>query len=174
MMNTISSFAIPAVILIILSAGLIKKVPVYDNFLAGAGKGLETGIGIIPPLIGLVSAVTMFRASGAPEILYSFVSPAAEFLGFPKEVVPLALLRPVSGSASIAVLRDIFSSCGADSFAGRVASVMSGSTETTLYTVTLYFGAVRIKNTRYTLKSALMADFTSYIAAVTAVKLLLN
>lgn len=173
-MKTVSSLAIPVLLLIILVAAFFKNVPIYDTFLGGAKKGLKTTVGIIAPLIGLLSAVSMFRASGALELICHGISPFTKLLGFPTEALPLALLRPVSGSASLAVLRDILNNHGADSFAGRVASVISGSTETTLYTLTVYYGAVGIKNSRHTLKSALMADFTGFAVASMAVRLFLS
>ena len=162
-MKTISAMAIPVILLVILAAALFKNIPVYDTFLGGAK--------IIVPLVGLLSAVSMFRASGALELICHGLSPLTKILGFPPEALPLAVLRPVSGSASLAVLRDILNNHGADSFAGRVASVISGSTETTLYTLTVYYGAVGIKNARHTLKSALLADFTGFAIAAVAVGL---
>ncbi|MBQ7717874.1 MAG: spore maturation protein [Clostridia bacterium] len=170
-MKTISAMAIPVILLVILAAALFKNIPVYDTFLGGAKKGLKTTVGIIVPLVGLLSAVSMFRASGALELICHGLSPLTKILGFPPEALPLAVLRPVSGSASLAVLRDILNNHGADSFAGRVASVISGSTETTLYTLTVYYGAVGIKNARHTLKSALLADFTGFAIAAVAVGL---
>lgn len=173
-MSAVSSFAIPCVILIIIVAALLKNVPVYDTFLEGAKAGLKTSVNIVAPLVGLLCAISMFRASGALELMCYGLSRGVSFLGFPKEVLPLALMRPISGSASLAVTRDILQTYGADSFAGRVASVISGSTETTLYAISVYFGAVGIKKSRYTLKSALMADFTGFIVAAFAVRFFLS
>ena len=173
-MNTLSSLAIPVMLLVILVAALFKNVPIYDTFLDGAKKGLKTSVGIIAPLIGLLSAISMLRASGALELICHGLSPLTRLIGFPTEALPLALLRPISGSASLAVLRDILQNHGADSFAGRVASVISGSTETTLYTLAVYYGSVGIKNPRHTLKSALLADFTGFMVAAVTVRLLFN
>lgn len=123
----------------------IKKVPCFDTFLEGAKQGLISTYKIAPSLIGLIVAVNMLKASGALEMLIDFIRPAAEFLGFPAEVVPLALLRPVSGSGSTAILNSILQDYGPDSFIGRAASVMAGSTETTFYAIAVYYGAVGIK-----------------------------
>jgi len=161
----ISAFALPAVILLILTVGFLRKVPVYDVFLESAGDGVKTVVRIIPPLVGLIVAVGVFRASGALDVLLYFISPVADFLGVPREAMPLALLRPVSGSASLALVSDIISVHGADSYVGRVVSTMMGSTETIFYTLAVYYGSVGIKKTRYTLPAALVADLTSIIIA---------
>ena len=165
-MTYISKLAIPVLIAVFIGMGLIKKVSVYDCFVEGAKDGLQSMVGILAPLIGLMVAIHMFRAAGAPEIIAEGLAPVLKKIGLPAEVLPLALLRPVSGSASIAVVTDIFKELGPDSAAGKIASVMMGSTETTFYTVAVYFGAVGIKNTRHTIPAALMADFTGIIMAV--------
>lgn len=160
-------------IAIIILFGLTKKVKIFDAFLLGAQGGFDTAISILPSIIGLVTAVSMLRASGAIDLLSSMLRPITESLGFPTEVLPLALLRPVSGGASTAILNDILNTYGPDSFAGKVASVICGSTETTFYTLTVYFAAVHAKNTRHTLKSALLADFTGIALGTMLVHLLL-
>ena len=162
----LSKYAIPAVFLMILSIGAYKGVKVYDEFVEGAREGIETIVRIIPNLVGLLVAVGVFRASGALDLLIYAVRPVTTFLGLPTEVLPLALLRPVSGSASIAIVSDILKAYGPDSFIGRVASTMMGSTETILYTLAVYFGSVGIKNIRYTLLAALIADLASIVASV--------
>ena len=131
-------------------------------------------LGIIAPLVGLMVAINMFRASGALELISSALSPVLSFIGLPTDVLPLALLRPVSGSASLALVTDIFQTVGPDSLSGRIASVMMGSTETTFYTVAVYFGSVGIKNTRHTLPSALTADLTAILLSSAAVRIFLS
>ncbi|MDD6225211.1 MAG: spore maturation protein [bacterium] len=165
------NFIIPAFIAITVAAGFIKKVPVFSAFADGAKKGLLTLYRIAPTLIGLIVAVDMLKASSAMETLCSFLSPVAQTLGFPKEIIPMVLLRPVSGSGSTALLNQLYSDCGPDSFAGRVASVLAGSTETTFYAVTLYFGSTKVKNIRHTLWVALTADFTAAVMAVLTVRI---
>lgn len=148
----------------------IKKVPCFDTFLEGAKQGLISTYKIAPSLIGLIVAVNMLKASGALEMLIDFIRPAAEFLGFPAEVVPLALLRPVSGSGSTAILNSILQDYGPDSFIGRAASVMAGSTETTFYAIAVYYGAVGIRKIRHTVPAALCADFAGMVMAVLSVR----
>ena len=168
-----SAYILPAVILSIIAAGAVKKAPVFDLFTEGAKEGIKTSVRILPPLVGLIAGISMLRASGFFDAAACFISPVTEFFGFPKELVPLALIRPVSGSASLAAVRDILQNFGADSFAGRCASVMMGSTETTFYTLAVYFGSVGITDSRYAVKAALLADFTGIIASVAAVRLLM-
>jgi spore maturation protein B len=164
-------YAVPCVILCILSFGLFRKVPLFDTFVAGAKEGLHSTISILPSLIGLIMAVTMFSASGALDLFSSFLAPVANFLGLPPQVMPLALIKPISGSGSTAVLTQIFKDHGPDSFIGRVASVMSGSTETTFYAIAVYFGAVGIRKTRHTIPSALAADLSACIFSALTVHL---
>lgn len=174
MINLISTFAVPIMIMGIVAFGLFKKDRIYDSFATGAKMGLESTLQIAAPLVGLMVAISMFRASGALDILSRLLSPITNLLQMPSDVLPLALLRPVSGSGSIAIVNDIFKNRGPDSLAGKIASVMMGSTETTFYTVAVYFGAVGIKRVRHTLKSALLADFTGIVLAVLVVRMLLT
>lgn len=169
----ISAFAVPLFITTFIAFGLIKKVNVYECFVDGAKSGLESMFGIVAPLVGLMVAISMFRKSGALELIAIALEPVLSIFGFTADVLPLALLRPISGSASLAIVTDIFKSCGPDSISGKIASVMMGSTETTFYTVAVYFGAVGIKNTRHTLAAALSADLTGIIlsAIVTSIML---
>lgn len=162
----ISAFSVPAAVVFILAFGAAKKVSVYDSFVLGAKDGIKNTFSVIPPLVGLMVAIYALRASGAVELAANALSPVLSVIKMPKEVLPLALLRPVSGSGSMAVVSDIFKNFGCDSYIGRCASVMMGSTETTFYTLAVYFGAVKIKNTRYTAKAALLADFFGMLAAV--------
>lgn len=168
------SYIIPVVILSFIIIGLIRKVPIFETFCEGAVKGLRTVLTITPTLIGLITAVTMLRESGAIDALVNLVSPMAQRLGFPAEIVPVAILRPVSGGGSTALLIDIFKNNGPDSFAGKIVSVMAGSTETTFYAITLYYGSVGIKKIRHTLIAGLAADFTAVIFSVLTVRMFLT
>lgn len=170
-MDKISMYFVPCLVLLLLTVALLKRVPVFNEFVSGAKEGAKSCVAILPSLVGLITAVSMLKASGALDMFSAFLRPAADFLGIPKEVIPLALLRPVSGGGSIALLENLIKNCGPDSMAGRIASVMAGATETTFYTITVYFGAVGIKKTRHALPAALTADFTSFIMAGLTVKL---
>ena len=150
----------------ILIYAIYKKVPVFDEFLEGAAEGLHTVVKILPALLGLLFAIAIFKASGALDLLTYAIKPVLSKLGVPVEVVPLALLRPVSGSGSLAIVSDIFNSVGPDSFAGRCASVMMGSTETTFYTIAVYFGAAKVKKISYTPVASLFADCCSFVASI--------
>lgn len=165
-MSGITKYAIPVIFILILSMGLGKDVKVYDTFLEGAREGFDTIIKIIPSLIGLMVAIGVFRASGALDLLVYILKPAGELIGLPKEAIPMAILRPISGSASLAMVSDIMQKNGPDSFVGRLSSVMMGSTETIIYTMTVYYGAAGISKTRHTLPAALLAELCSIISAV--------
>ena len=168
------SLVMPVFACIIVIFGLCKRIPVFDVFLSGAREGMKLLLTIAPTIMGLVFAVELLKASGAAEIIGRAVEPAAELLGFPKEIVPMAMLRPVSGSGSGALLISLFEDCGTDSFAGRVASVLAGSSETTFYAAAMYFGCINVKNIRHTLFAALAADFTALVASVITVRLFFN
>ena len=162
-----SIFILPVFISSILVFGLIKRVNVYDCFI----EGVKSTTSILPALVGLMVAISMLRESGAVELIANAVGAHLEKVGLSPEVLPLALLRPISGSASLAVVTDIFKNCGVDSKAGLVASVMMGSTETTFYTVAVYYGAAKVKNIRYTLVAALIADITAIICSIIVCRL---
>lgn len=151
---------------------LYKKVPVFESFTEGAKQGLRTLLQITPTLVGLIVAVNLLKASTAFDALSSLFSPLSDRLGFPEEIVPMVLLRPVSGSGATALLTGIYRDYSPDSFAGRVASVLAGSTETTFFAIALYFGAVKVKSIRHTLLCALSADFTAFVMAVVSVRLM--
>jgi len=162
----LSALAIPAMFLVILFTGLYENVKIYDVFIEGAKEGITTVVRIIPALVGLLVAVGVFRASGALDLLIFAAKPLASLLGIPTEAMPLVFMRPISGSASLAIVSDILKVHGPDSFVGRVVSTMMGSTETIFYTLTVYFGSVGVKNIRYTLISALLADTVSIVVSV--------
>lgn len=172
-MKLISSIAVPLMIGTIIFCALLKNVPVYDTFIKGAADSLKSTFKIVPSIIALVTAITMLRASGALELICHALSPVAKFFSFPEEALPLALLRPVSGSGSTALLQNIFTTAGPDSHAGLVASVICGAGETTFYTMSVYFAVTRVNNTRHTLKSSLVADVASVVAGAVAVLIFL-
>ena len=151
--------------------GTARRVDVYGALVQGAGSGLETLVRIVPSLVGLMTAVYMLRASGALDLAAQALSPVMERLGLPAELLPLMLVRPVSGSAALGVGAELISAYGPDSYLGRTAAVMLGSTETTFYTVAVYFGAVGVSRTRYAVPAALCADLTGFLAAAWAVRL---
>lgn len=162
----ISSAAMPTVILIILLFGLIEKNKVFDIFLDGAKEGIEIVLKIFPTLIGLFVAIGALRSSGVLNFLIELIKPGLILLNIPSEIMPLAMLRPISGSASIAVATDIMKKFGVDSNIGLITSTIMGSTETTLYTIAIYTSAVRIKKTRFVLIAALAADISGMLTSV--------
>ena len=150
-------------------AALAGKRDVYTLLISGAGEGLRNLRYIIPPLVILLTAIHMLRSSGAMELLSNWIAPLCVPLGIPPETVPLLLIRPISGSAALAVGSDIITSYGPDSLIGRTAAIMLGSTETTFYAISVYFGAAGIKQSRYAIPAALIADLTGFfLASVTA------
>ena len=159
-MNTVSELVLPCLIALILVYGLLKKVAVFRVFLQGAASGVETVIRILPTLVGLITAVSMLQASGCLDLLAAVTKPVTECLLLPAQVIPLALIHPISGGGATAVLTDLLSRYGADSTIGRVAAVLCGSDETTLYALTVYYGSVGVERFRHTLLAALMADVT--------------
>ena len=152
--------------------GAFHRVDVYSSLVQGAGEGLSTLVRIVPSLVGLMTAVYMLRASGALELAALALAPLLERVGLDPELLPLMLVRPISGSAALGVGAELISTYGPDSQLGRTAAVMLGSTETTFYTIAVYFGAVGITRTRYAVPAALSADLTAFLAASWAVGLL--
>ena len=151
--------------------GVFRGIDVYDALLRGAGEGLEVLFRIVPALVALMTAVYMLRASGALELAARALAPLLDRAGIPGEVLPLMLVRPISGSAALGVGAELIGAYGPDSYLGRVAAVMLGSTETTFYTIAVYFGAVGVSRTRYAIPAALCADLTGFLAAAWAVRL---
>lgn len=158
-------------ICLILIYGAAKKVDIFQEFTVGAYENLKTAVDILPALILLVTAVGMLSASGAMDAFSRLVSPLLDKLGFPAEVLPLAMIRPVSGSGALAVLDNILETTGADSFSGRVAAVLMGSTETTFYTIAVYYSAVRLKAEIPVFISSLTADFAGFVFSALVVRL---
>ena len=170
-MDLFFTMLVPLTICFIAVYAAAKGVDVYSALVRGAGAGLDTLVRIVPSLIGLLTAVYMLRASGALELLAEALSPVMNRLGLSPELLPLMLVRPVSGSAALGVGAELISAHGPDSQLGRTAAVMLGSTETTFYTVAVYFGAVGVTRTRYAIPAALCADLTGFLAAAWAVQL---
>jgi spore maturation protein B len=164
-------YIVPFLLLSACLAALHKKENTYSLLLDGAADGLKLLISLIPTLILLLTAITMLRASGAIEYISRFCEPVFRFFGIPPETAMLVLIRPISGSAALAVGTDLMIQYGADSLVGRTAAVMLGSTETTFYTISVYFGAAGIRKTRYTIPAALIADFVGFFAASLTVRL---
>lgn len=169
-----SDFVIPLFIALIAAAGLIKRVDIFGEFIEGARENLKAAFEILPALIALMTAIGMFKASGAADVIAFALSPLTELLGFPKECIPLAIIRPVSGSGALAVYESILREVSPDSFPGRVASVIIGSTETTFYTVAVYYGITKVKKTRHAIASSLTADFTGFLLSALTVRLFLG
>lgn len=164
--NYISNLAIPATILIIIVYGLVEKQPVFDVFLEGAKEGLQIVVNIFPTLLGLFLSINVLRESGVIDAITNIALPLLNLLKIPSEVLPLAILRPISGSASTAIATDIMAKYGVDSLIGLISSTIMGSTETTLYTIALYTSAVKIKKTRFVLTAALLADLAGMLTSV--------
>lgn len=165
-LQVISSCIIPTAIFGIILYGLTHIHDIFDVFTSGAKSGLELTLQILPTLVGLMVAISMLRASGAIDLLANWLSPVLTLIGLPADVLPLTLLRPISGSASLGIVTDIIKTHGPDSYAGRLASVMMGSTETTFYTVAVYYGCIGIKDIRHTIKAALTADAAGMLASI--------
>lgn len=165
-----SDYLIPVLLAGAALYALCRRVDVFSALTTGAGEGLSVVLRILPPLMALLTAVYMLRASGALELLTELLTPVLTFLGIPPETVGLLLIRPVSGSGALAVGSDIMQTYGPDSTIGRTAAVMLGSTETTFYTVAVYYGAAGIRRTRHTIPAALAADITGFLAAAWTVR----
>ena len=164
--NYISNIAIPFTILVIIIYGIAEKQSVFDVFLEGAKEGIQIVVNIFPTLLGLFLSINVLRASGIIEAFTNLVFPFLNLLKIPSEILPLALLRPISGSASMAVATDIMTNYGVDSLIGLISSTIMGSTETTLYTIALYTSAIKVKKTRFVLIAALLADFAGMFTSV--------
>ena len=169
-----SDYVIPFFIALIMVIGLVKKVDVFSEFTAGAKENLKASVSVLPSLIALMTAIGMFKASGALDWISAIISPLTSLLGFPEECIPLAIIRPISGSGALAVFENILTDISPDSFAGRVASVIIGSTETTFYTIAVYYGITKVRKTRQALPSSLAADLTGFVLSVLTVRMILG
>ena len=171
-MNLISFFVIPLMLVGFPLYGLYKRVPVYESFVEGAKEGFQVAVRIIPYLVAILFAVAMFRASGAMDALARSLSPVLEPLGFPAEVLPMAIIRPLTGSGSAAIVVDMINRYGEDSIYVKMAATIFGSSETTFYVIAVYFGAINIRKTRHAVPAGLIADISAMIFAVWSVRLL--
>lgn len=167
-----SYFVIPLMLVGFPVYGLYKRVPVYEAFVEGAKEGFSVAVRIIPYLVAILFAIGMFRASGAMDFLADALRPVLRLVGFPAEVLPMAIIRPLTGSGSAGVVAEMIQVYGEDSILVKMAAVMFGSTETTFYVVAVYFGAVNIRRTRHAVPAGLTADFAAMLFAVWTVRLL--
>jgi len=172
--NIISVLAIPVLFIVVLCWGLAKKVKVYEVFIEGAKDGFTTAVKVIPYLVAMLVAIGVFRASGAMDVVVALLSPVTKLIGMPADVLPLALLRPLSGSGSMGLMTELMKVNGPDSFIGVLASTMFGSSETTFYVLAVYFGSVGIKNTRHALPAGLIADLFGMLGALFIVRILFH
>ena len=170
----LSTCLVPVLLVFVSVTALGKRINVYDALTRGAGEGLTILLRILPALVGLMTAVYMLRASGALDLLSTFLAPLLQVLGLPPEATALMLIRPMSGSGALAVGSELMQRYGPDSYIGRVAAVMLGSTETTFYTIAVYFGAAGIRKTRYTVPAALAADLAGFVFAAWSVRILMD
>ena len=167
-----TDYLIPLLLLGVSLLALKRQEDAYDLLLVGAADGLKMLLSIVPALVVLMTAVSMLRSSGAIELLNRFLAPVFSFFGIPPETAPLVLIRPISGSAALAVGAELMATHGVDSQTGRTVAVMMGSTETTFYAISVYFGAAGIRKTRYTVPAALFADFVGFLMASWSIKFL--
>lgn len=164
-------YIIPLLILVIIVSAFLRKLPTYEIFIGGVEDGLKIVLGIFPALLAVLTAAAMLRASGAIDIIINFISPVTDFLHIPREVMPLALIRPVSGSGAIGLLTDILKNYGADSNAGKIASVIMGSTETTFYCLCVYFAKTKVKYTMRAIPCAVIGDITGILVGAAIINL---
>jgi nucleoside recognition domain protein len=167
-----SNIAMPFMIIVIVLYGVIERKKVFDIFLEGAKEGISVVFNIFPTLVGLFVAIGALRSSGIIDLIVNFLTPVLNVVNFPTEILPLAIIRPISGSSSIAVATDIMNTFGVDTNIGLIASVIMGSTETTIYTIAVYTSSVGIKKTRFVLWASLIADFVGIVTSVVVCRFL--
>jgi len=171
-LNLMSVLAIPLMIILFLGWGMAKKVKVYEVFIEGAKDGFNVAVRIIPYLVAMLVAIGIFRASGAMQVMSMLLSPLTNLIGMPAEALPMALMRPLSGSGALGIMTELMKVHGADSFLGILASTMYGSSETTFYVLAVYFGSINVTNTRHALPAGLIADVFGMLGAVFIVRVL--
>lgn len=171
-MEKVTTAILPVVTAAILIFGMVRGIKVFDCFVTGAARGLQSAVKLLPPLMGLVLGVTMLRQSGALDVITKVLEPIGRFTGIPADVLPLTVLSPISGSGSLTMYEQILKNFGPDSDVGRIASIIMGSTETTFYAVTVYYGSVGIKKSGCTVPAALLADMTSFVVSALTVRYL--
>ncbi|RIV19600.1 spore maturation protein [Alicyclobacillaceae bacterium I2511] len=172
--SAISTWLLPLLVAFILVTGYFHRIPVYQSFVTGAKGGFSTSVRLIPHLVAMMVAVSVFRDSGAMDFLVAGLHPVLHWLHIPAQVAPLGLLRPISSVGALALMTDIFHKYGPDSWLGQLASTMQAASDTTLYIITVYFGSIGIQNIRYALKVGLLSDLASVVGSLIAVVLLLG
>lgn len=170
MIDLVATYTIPFILAFVPLYGLYKKVDILESFIAGATEALGLVARIVPYIVAIFVSISIFRASGALELLTSLLRPVLDFVGIPGEVLPLAIIRPLSGNGSLAIMTELLTQWGPDSFIGRLASTMQGSTDTTFYVLSLYFGSVGILKTRHALAVGLAADAAGFVASAVLIK----
>ncbi len=173
-MQIISKFAIPFMIVGIIFYGIVKNIPIYESFIEGAKDGFSTAIRIIPSFVAMLVAIGVFRESGAMEFFIKLITPIIEIFNIPGEVVPMILMRPLSGSGAQGIMSELATNYGAESILARTAAVMMGSSETTFYVLAVYFGSVSIKKQRHALSAGLIADLIGLISAIYITRIFFN
>lgn len=171
-MTYIANIIIPMLVLFIIIYGVKEKVNVYDEFLNGATESFDMILKIFPCLLAMILGINIFLKSGVVNLLYSLINPLFELINVPTQIFPMMIMRPISGTSTLAILNDLFKTYGPDSFIGRLGSIIQGATDTTFYVLTLYFGSIGIKKIRYSLVAGLFADFVGIVAAVIIAKIL--
>lgn len=167
----IGNYLLPIVVFLIIIVAFIKKVSLYDTFVEGAKEGILLGFQVFPCLIGMIFGINILLRSGFISDIFGNLSFLFSKIGVPTEILPLAIIRPISGNASFAIMIDLFKTFGVDSYIGRIAAIMQGATDTTLYVISLYFGSIGIKNIRYALKAGLFADLVTLVMSILLVNL---
>lgn len=170
-MNNISNWIIPSMVLVIVGYGILKKTNVYDDFIEGSKESFSMILNLFPSLLAMILGVNILVKSGLIENIFIFLKPLLDFFKIPLEIIPLAIMRPISGSSSLVILNNIFSTIGPDSLAGKLGSILQGSTDTTFYVLTLYFGSISIKKIRYALWAGLLGDLLGIISSIIIVKI---
>lgn len=172
MLKTLSSLMIPLLVLFVLIYGILKKVDVYDVFIDGTKESFGMVLELFPTLLGMILGINIFLKSGVLEFILQGLTPFFEYLKVPMEIIPMALMRPISGSSTLAILNNIYETFGPDGYLGTLASVIQGSTDTTFYVLTLYFGSIGIKKIRYAMWAGLCADFIGIVSSMIIVNFL--
>lgn len=171
-MTQLANLMMPLLVLIVIGYGLYKKTDIYDVFVDGAKESFDMIFTMFPCLLGMIFGINIFLKSGALDIVFQLLNPFFEYLKIPLDILPIALMRPISGNSALAILNNIFEASGPDSFVGRMASILQGSTDTTFYILTLYFGSVGIKKMKHALWVGLIADIAGIITAIVLASIL--
>ncbi|PAV29535.1 spore maturation protein [Virgibacillus profundi] len=171
-LTSVSTWLIPCFLLLVLITATWKQVSTYEVFVEGGKEGVKMAFSLLPFLVGMIVSISILRSSGALEAFTNLITPFLVFIGIPPEIIPLALVRPISGTAALGMTTELIATNGPDSFIGRLASTMQGSTDTTLYILTVYFGAVGIKKMGYALKVGLLADLIGILASIIVVSII--